>query len=70
MAFLTAIYSFIFDITLFNVSFSLLQIVGLALALLIYLLQLWYFVREHNKIVQKELNETSVILYSETDLSK
>lgn len=63
MAFLTAIYSFVFDITLFGVSFSPLQLAGLISALLIYILQLYYFVREHKKEAEKVMNETMEVLY-------
>jgi hypothetical protein len=46
MAFLTAIYAFLADIIIFKVSFTNLQLIGLILALLIYLVQLIYFIRE------------------------
>jgi hypothetical protein len=47
MAFLTAIYAFIADILIFKTSFSDIQLIGLAGALLVYIAQLIYFVREH-----------------------
>lgn len=46
MAFLTAIYAFIADVTIFGVTFTRMQMIGLAASLLIYVAQLVYFIRE------------------------
>ena len=43
MAFLTAVYSFIFDIS-FNGTYTTLQVVGLVTVLVVYVWQLIYFV--------------------------
>jgi drug/metabolite transporter (DMT)-like permease len=59
MAFLTAIYAFIADITIFHVTFTKIQLLGLIFSLVIYLCQLIYFVREA-KI--KKLNKGEVII--------
>ena len=63
MAFLTAIYSFIFDITLFHVAFSPTQIVGLVLALLIYIVQLVFFVRESRMKKEIERRQSLKLIY-------
>lgn len=58
MAFLTAVYSFIFDIS-FNVTYTTLQVVGLVTVLVVYVWQLVYFVwwEPRNK-KKKEEEET------------
>lgn len=59
MAFLTAIYAFIADITILNGSFTKIQLIGLILALVIYIAQLIYFLREAK--IKKETEDDVII---------
>lgn len=54
MAFLTAVYSFTFDILLFGVNYTTLQVVGLVTVLVVYVWQLFYFVWWEKRNEKKE----------------
>lgn len=59
MAFLTAVYSFTFDILLFGVNYTTLQVVGLVTVLVLYVWQLFYFTWwEKRNEKKKEEEET------------
>ena len=57
MAFLTAVYSFIFDIS-FNGTYTTLQVVGLVTVLVVYVWQLIYFVWWEPRNKKKKEEET------------
>ena len=57
MAFLTAVYSFIFDIS-FNGKYTTLQVVGLVTVLVVYVWQLIYFVWWEPRNKKKKEEET------------
>ena len=58
MAFLTAVYSFIFDISVFGVNYTTLQVVGLVSVLVLYVWQLIYFVWWEPRNKKKKEEET------------